>query len=230
MNTRTTEDLTENLKDYLQAIDHLPEGARLIIDNTRWDDYERLLEVLSDTRHLRVSYDRGRLEIMSPLRKHEKYAKMIERLVYFVADKLDLEVESYGIATWKKAVLGRGVEADACFYVGDLARIAEQEDIDSESVPPPDIVVEIDLTSDSQRKFPIYAALGVPEIWRYDGKNLYFYELVGKRYREIHQSRFIIGLKPAHFAEPLEQVKTKPQPEVMRTFAKRWRSLKPGNI
>jgi Uma2 family endonuclease len=226
MSTRTTEDLTQNLKDYLQTIDHLPEGARLIFHHTSWDDYERLLEALAETRHFRVSYDSGRLEIMSPLRKHERYAKMMERLVYFVADKLDLEVESYGIATWKKAVLGRGVEADACFYIGDLARIAEHEDIESESVPPPDIAVEIDLTGDSQRKFPIYAALGVPEIWRYDGKDLYFYQLVGHRYHKIYQSRFITGLRPVYFAEPLEQVKTKTQPAVMGAFAKRWRSLK----
>lgn len=227
MSTRTTEDLTENLQDYLQAVEHLPEGARLTIHNTSWDDYERLLEALSDTRHLRVSYDRGTLEIISPLREHEKYAKLIERLVYFIAEKLDLEVESYGIATWKKVAIGRGVEADACFYVGHLGRIAEQEDIDQESVPPPDIVVEIDITGDSRRKFPIYAALGVTEIWRYDGKNLRFYEPAGKTYREIPKSRFITGLKPAFFAEPLDQVKTKTQPDVMRAFAKRWRSLKP---
>lgn len=95
-----------------------------------------------------------------------------------------------------------------------------------ESDPPPDIVVEIDITNESQTKFPIYLALGVPEIWRYDEKKVQFYELVRSAYHEIPQSRFLPGLRPEMLAGALEQSKTSGQTAAFRTFRKQWRRTK----
>src|SRR5258706_8730648 len=91
MSTRTT--------DYLDAINHLPEGASLVFHDVTWDDYEKLLDDLAE-RHFRVSYECGRLEIMSPLPEHEYYGRFISGLVRVVSDELDLEIEDYGSATW----------------------------------------------------------------------------------------------------------------------------------
>jgi Uma2 family endonuclease len=157
MSTRTA--------DYRDGVEHLPDGATLVIYDFSWDDYERLLDDLSDRPRLRVSYDRGRLEIMTPLPEHETYGRFIDRMLNAYAELRDLTVESYGGATWKRRSLPRGVEPDACYYTISADRIiGKHHRIDLESDPPPDIVVEIDITNESLSKFGIDAALSVPEI------------------------------------------------------------------
>lgn len=218
MSTRTTE--------YMDAIDHLPGGAILVFHDVGWDDYEQLLEDLTQRPGLRVSYDQGRLEIVSPLSKHERYTFLIERLLCFVSDELGLTVEGYGITTWKRKRLLKGAEADACFYLANAARVITKVDIDLESDPPPDIVVEIDITNESRSKFPIYAALRVPEIWQYDGKSVRFFSLNGNEYGETLASRFIPVLKPEMLASALDQCKREGQTAALRTFAKEFRSAR----
>ena len=85
--------------DYLDAIEHLPEGATLVIQQFSWDEYERLLEDLRDRPRLRVTYDQGRLEIMSPLPEHEEYGRFIDMLVRFFAQAHKIKVQKYGAAT-----------------------------------------------------------------------------------------------------------------------------------
>ena len=213
MSTRTA--------DYLDAIEHLPDGATLVLHQVDWDEYEHLLEDLSDRPHLRVSYDCGKLEIMSPLPEHEKYARFIDSLVRVFSEELDLKLESYGGATWKRRKLAKGAEPDACFYVASADRVIGKRKIDLESDPPPDIVVEIDITNESLSKFPIYAALSVPEIWRYDGTKVQFYELGAGGYREIPESRSLARLTPAMLADALEQSKTEGQTVALRVFRQR---------
>lgn len=215
MSTRTV--------NYLDAVEHLPDGATLVIHQFDWDDYEALLKDLSDRPRLRVSYDRGKLEIMTPLPEHEEYARFIDLLVYVMAEELDLKLQSYGSATWKRRRLARGVEPDACYYVASADRVIGKREIDLESDPPPDIVVEIDITNESLSKFSIYAALAVPEIWRYDGTKVQFYELAGDRDREISESRFLAGLTPTILAGALEHNKTEGQTAALRTFRQRKR-------
>ena len=170
--------------NYLDAIEHLPDGATLVIHQFSWDDYERLLEELRERPHLRVSYDRGRLEVMSPLPEHEEYARFIDDLVRAFSDVHGLKLQKYGAATWKRQRLARGAEPDACYYVANAERVIGKRQFNLEIDPPPDIVVEIDITNESLSKFSIYAALTVPEIWRYDGKTIQFYELAGNQYRK----------------------------------------------
>ncbi len=184
--------------DYIDAIEHLPDGATLVMRQFSWDDYERLLEELRNRPHLRVSYDSGNLEIMSPLPEHEKYAAFIDDLVRFVSEALDQNLEKLGRTTWKKRSVAKGVEPDTCFYVKNAVHIIGKRKIDLESDPPPDIAVEIDITNESSSKFPIYAALSVPEIWRYDGQKMQFFRLVRGAYREISEQCW-----PARWSKPL---------------------------
>jgi Uma2 family endonuclease len=210
MSTRTS--------SYLDAIEHLPDGATLIIQQCTWDEYEKLVEDLAEGFHVRVSYDCGRLEIMSPLGEHERDARVIDALVRIVSEVLDLKLENYGSATWKRRRLAKGVEPDACYYVANAERVIGKRKFDLEHDPPPDIVVEIDITNESLSKFAIYAALAVPEVWRYDGKKMQFYELARKTYREITESRFLGGLQPAMLAAALEQSTTDGQTAALRAF------------
>lgn len=212
--------------EYRDAIQHLPDGSTLVLHDFSWDDYERLLEEVGDRPHLRVSYDHGRLEIMSPLPEHEEYGRFIDSLARVLADELDLELEPRGGATWKRRRAAAAAEPDACFYVASADRIIGKRKIDLESDPPPDVVVEIDITNESLSKFPIYAALSVPEIWRYDGARTVFYELTGDRYHETAESRFFPGLQPAMLTEALEQSKTAGQTKTLHAFRQAWRNRK----
>lgn len=209
--------------DYRDAIEHLPDGSTLILHHVDWDEYERLIQDLADRPSLRVSYDCGRLEIMTPLPEHEEYAHVINALVRIWSERDNQSVQSYGAATWKRRRLGKGAEPDACFYVANAARVIGKRRIDLDTDPPPDIVVEIDVTNESLSKFPIYAALAVPEIWRYDGEHVRFYELAGSEYREVSESRSFSGLTPTMLAETLDQSKTDGQTVALAAFRRRWR-------
>ena len=207
--------------DYLDAIEHLPEGATLVIRQVSWDDYERLLADMLERPGLRISYDCGNLEIMSPLPEHEEYGRFIDALVRILAEELDQNVQSYGSATWKRQKLAKGAEPDCCYYVKNADRVIGKRKFDLESDPPPDIVVEIDVTNESLSKFSIYAALSVPEIWRYDGNKNQFYEFTSAGYREIPASRFFPQLTPAMLTAALEQSKSAGQTAALRAFRQR---------
>jgi Uma2 family endonuclease len=208
------------MSEVLNATEHLPQGASLVIPQFSWDDYEILLEAL-ERPHLRVTYDGGTLEITSPLNRHERYARLIDALVDAFCDVLGLRVESFGCATWKKRVLEKGVEGDGCYYVRDVDRIIGKRDLDLESDPPPDIVVEIDTTRSSLKKLRIYAALGVAEVWRYDGEKMQMYKLKDEKYFEILSSNILPGLTGAILAEFIELSKTVGRTKARHAFSRR---------
>ena len=212
--------------EIVDAGEHLPNGATLVIDQITWDDYEYLLEGLGDRPHLRISYDCGKLEIVSPLPEHGKYERLIEDLVLMFCEAFHLKLEKCGNATWKRRTLSKGVEPDSSFYLQNAGRIIGRREIDLEYDPPPDLVVEIDVTNSSLNKFSIYAALGVSEIWRYDGKVCRFYMLVKGGYQEISVSRFLSGLTGPMIADCIELSKTRGQDEARKAFRRRIKSLK----
>src|SRR3954468_15936417 len=158
--------MTTYATSYLDAIAHLPAGGKLILYDVTWEAYEQLLDELKD-RALRVSYIRGRLEIMSPSLPHERPKEMLLQLARVVADELDLTLETAGSTTFKDEQLKMGAEPDTCFYVENAAQIIGKEAIDLMTDPPSDIVVEIDIWSESVGKMEFYATIGVPEFWRY---------------------------------------------------------------
>ena len=174
--------------EYREAVDHLPPGGMLVFQHVSWEDYEKLLEDLADRPGVRVSYNEGRLEITSPLPEHEEYKDSIYSMVHVFCEVRTIELETRGSATWKRSKLQKGSEPDTCFYVANAPRIIGRRTIDLEKDPPPDVVVEIDTTNESTAKFPIYSALRVPEIWRYDGGRCYMYRLTAGAYSEISES------------------------------------------
>jgi Uma2 family endonuclease len=208
--------------DYLDAIEHMPRGATLVVYDVDWDAYEHLVEQLNERPGFRVSYDSGRLEIMTPLPRHETSSRFIDRLLYAYADATNLTVESYGSTTWKSRAKAKGVEPDACYYVSNAEQVIGKDDLDLESDPPPDLAIEIDITNESLSKFPIYAALGVPEIWHYNERELRFYTLTGDTYREVAQSVSFPTLTPALVADALAQSKTDGQTAALREFRDRY--------
>ena len=171
-----------------QIIQNLPAGSTLICRDVSWDEYENLLAEVGDDSNARISYDNGKLEIMSPSRKHELYKGLISRLVDVLTEELNLEYVSFGAMTWRRKPKAKGTEADECFYIQNFSRVADKDEINLEIDPPPDLVIEVDIYHDSSSKFSIYAALGVPEIWQHDGSEIHFYRLSENEYQEISQS------------------------------------------
>lgn len=211
---------------YVEAIDHLPAGAILVLPQVSWEQYERLLEDLIDRPGVRASYDEGRLELMSPSAEHEEYKALLERIAWALSEELDLALEARGSTTWKRRTIQKGVEPDACFYVANAHRVIGRRTIDLEADPPPDIVVEIDATNESLSQFAIYAAFGVPEIWRYDLKHVHMYELTGRTYVETAGSRFFPGLTCSMRLDSIELSKTAGQTEALKQFRQRIRARK----
>ena len=144
--------------------------------------------------------------------------------VHFFAQEHDIELETFGSATWKRRKLRKGAEPDTCFYVANARAVIGKRKIDLETDPPPDVVVEIDTTRQSLRKFSIYAAFGVPEIWRYDGERITMYELVGQSYAEGDRSRFFPNLSVEVLTQSLEVSKTQGQTAALAAFRQRTKS------
>jgi Uma2 family endonuclease len=210
--------MSAQMADYLDAVEHLPDGALLRLEHIRWDEYEQLLEDLILWPGMRVSYDQGRVEIMSPTTEHEEYKGFILRLVHVLAEELDIILESRGASTIKQKRMQKGAEPDECFYVQNADAIIGKRRIDLSVDPPPDVVVEIDITSESLNKLPIYAAFGVPEIWRYDGEQAYIYHLDNQEYVSASASRVFPFLTVQALVEAIEQSKTQGQSVALKAF------------
>ncbi|MGH9388035.1 MAG: Uma2 family endonuclease, partial [Vicinamibacteria bacterium] len=171
-----------------ELLAQLPADSTLTLRNVPWEDYEALLEVVGEAPGLGVIYDQGTLQIETLSPEHESYSKLIERLVDRLSARLHIKMLFFGSSTMKRKDLSRGAEPDACFYVKTAAAIGRRVRLDFASDPPPDIAVEIDITRDSLSKFPLYAALGVPELWRYDGTVLTMYHLKQSEYAPVSSS------------------------------------------
>lgn len=204
---------------YVDAITHLPPGAVLRVDDVPWEEYERLLADLGDGYAVRIFYDRGRLEIMAPTSMHERVKNIINRLVTALGDELDIDIESLGSTTFRLALKARGVEPDDCFYVQNARRvIGRQDDLDLERDPPPDVVVEIERTSASLEKLSIYAALGVPEVWRVAGRDVRMYLLAGDHYEEASISHALPVLAAETLSRYVGQGLTEGARSAVRAF------------
>jgi Uma2 family endonuclease len=155
----------------VQALDKLAPGARLLATEVPWAVYDRLVRLRDNHPRrtgVKITFDRGRLELMSPSFRHERPHYRLSLIVLALAEERDVEVVAAGATTLRSEYSERGLEPDACFYIAHAADVIELDEIDVTIHPPPDLAIEVDVTHDSVPKEPIYAALGIPEIWRYD--------------------------------------------------------------
>jgi Uma2 family endonuclease len=145
-------------------------------------------------------------------------------LAQVLAEELGLNVEATGATTLRRKMLGKGVEPDESYYVQHAANVIGHLEFDLGVDPPPDVAIEIDMTNDSLDKFPIYAALGVPEIWRYYGATMRFYKLAGENYELIQNSLTFPVLTAEDLTQCLEQSKTEGQTAAAKAFRRVLRS------
>lgn len=161
---------------------------RVVLNNISWQLFESLLSAMGENRASRLAYDRGTLEIMSPLMPHENTKRLIEKLIDILVLELKLNVKSVGSMTCKREDLDRGIEPDSGFYIQNESLMRRRRELDLTQDPPPDLMLEVDFTSSSLDKEPIYHALGVPEIWRYAGGKLAIKRLQQDGYESLSYS------------------------------------------
>jgi Uma2 family endonuclease len=190
----------------------------IVLKNISWQTYESLVKELAEQPGIRLTYDRGTLEIMTPLDLHEGNNKILGRFVETVTEELNVEIRSLGSRTCKREDLARGLEPDQCYYIENESLIRNVKQIDLNEYPPPDLAIEIDITSSSINRMALYASLGVPELWRYDGSHLIFYQLEGQQYVECEVSPHFPFLSPSEIIRFLETQENVGETSMIRGF------------
>ncbi|MBD2561649.1 MULTISPECIES: Uma2 family endonuclease [Nostoc] len=191
---------------------------RTVLDNVSWETFEALLRDTGEDRGSRFAYDCGVLEIMTPLFEHENPKIQFDRLIFALAVELKTKIRSAGSTTLKRKPIAKGIEPDSCYYIQNEPLIRGKQELDLTTDPAPDLAVEIDITSSSVNKFNIYAALGVGELWRYNGEILKFYQLVASEYIEIKSSIAFPLIYVSEMNRFIQQSKTMDEIDLVQSF------------
>jgi Uma2 family endonuclease len=197
---------------------------RVILKGVSWSTFKALLADVGDDRAWRIAYDEGVLEIRMPLEEHEEPKRLIESFVEAIVDELEIELRSLGSLTLEREDLTRAVEPDSCFYIQNES-LVRGRNINLPNDPPPDLAIESDYTNSSVNKFTIYAAIGVPEIWRYRRESLQVYQLVEGKYEMCDRSLAFPFLPVAEIPGFIEQSRTVGQRAAVRLFRQRIKEI-----
>ncbi|MEG4942130.1 Uma2 family endonuclease [Microcoleus sp. F4-D5] len=201
---------------------------RVILKGVSWSTFKALLADVGDDRAWRIAYDGGVLEIRMPHLEHEVPKGLIESFIEATADELEIEVMKAGSLTLEREDLTRAVEPDSCFYIQNEASVRGKRDINLPEDLPPDLAIESDYTNSSVNKDSIYAAIGVPELWRYRRHSLQVYQLVDGKYEMCDRSLAFPFLPVAEIPSFIEQSRTIGQRAAVRLFRQRIREMLPN--
>jgi Uma2 family endonuclease len=204
----------------MATVSSVSHESRNVLYEVPWRTYIELREN-PENYHLRMTYDRGALEIMSPSARHEGYARYIDLVIVVWTEELGIPCRGLRQMTCKREDLAKGLEPDDCYYVQNEAKVRSKVEIDFAVDPPPDLAVEVEVSRSSVKKAPIYAALGVGELWRYDGKSLRIFELVGGQYQSREGSVCFPNFPVAKAEEVIRHIGDVDDTTFIRSF-RRW--------
>jgi len=177
-------------------------GERFVLSGVSWETYVALRDA-PENYHVRMTYDRGDLEMMSPSRRHEKFATLIDRIINAWAEEREIEIDSCRTMTCRRQDLARGFEPDDCYYVRHAAAMRPVEELDLSIHPPPDLAVEVQIARKKRGKLDLYAVFGVPEVWQYDGRSLQVHRLETGGHYAPAQASEVFGRFPLAEVERL---------------------------
>lgn len=170
----------------------LDRDSVVVLREVPWDTYSALRNQ-SENRHVLMTYDHGDLFLMSPGRLHERIGELLSQLICVWTEQRGIARLSAGSTTMRSSLIERGFEPDKSFYVQNERFVRDRDDYDADRDPPPDLTIEIDVTSLSSVRMPIYAQFGVPEVWRWVDDELHIHRLEGAEYRVVRQSVCLPG-------------------------------------
>ena len=160
---------------------------RVVFYNISWQNYQQILAALGQNRSSRLIYDQGTLEITMPLEEHESATRLIELFIRILVVESNLKMKTMGSTTLNRDDLQRSAEPDNCYYIQNQPKVVGKT-VDLNQDPPPDLIVEVDITHTNINKLTFYSSMGVPEFWRYNGKILRIYQLQESAYIEVEKS------------------------------------------
>ncbi|NJN71795.1 MAG: Uma2 family endonuclease [Limnothrix sp. RL_2_0] len=190
----------------------------ILLSDISWETYQALVHDLAERPSQRLTYDQGHLEIMTPRPEHEANKRLLGRIVESTTEELGIEIYSLGSTTWSREDLQKGLEPDECYYITAEPEMRGKIDIDLAVDPAPDLAIEIDITSSSLNRLAIYASLGIPEIWRFAGNDLFIYVLMDGGYQTQEQSRLLPMLNRSKILEVLSRKAAMGENAVIREF------------
>lgn len=187
--------------------------------HTDWEGYEKILEALGDACAVRVTYNQGELEIMTTGHEHEKLKTLLGCLLEVYMDEMDMTFEGGGAETFKRRELEKGFEPDECYWIGSHRAMIGVNKWDPTLHPPPDVGVEIQITHGLVKRLPIFAAIGIAEVWWYHDATLEILILQpGGEYEVTATSPTFPDLSPALMLEHLKLSGTQPTSDILRRF------------
>jgi Uma2 family endonuclease len=191
---------------------------RFILDAVSWKSYEYLLRAF-DERRVRITYDRGRVEIMTVSFMHERIKHLLGLLIVSLAIELGQNIAGGGSMTFKRRKKRRGLEPDECFWIQNEHLLRGKDMFDWEHDPPPDLALEVEITRSALKRLRIYAALGIPEVWRWTGKDMVTLVLdVKGKYQECTTSRAFPFFRPATLTHFLSLASTQGESGMISAF------------
>lgn len=172
----------------IRANIHQPVGEqRVAFHNLSWEDYLKIFQALPQDRHSRLSFCNGTLEITVPLEEHEFALRLIEQFIRLLVFEMGLKMKTMGSTTMNRKDVKKGAEPDCAYYIQNQPQVAGRK-VNFDQDPPPDLVVEVDITNTDINKNQLYAAMGIPEFWRYNGEILRIFTLNNGEYKECEIS------------------------------------------
>src|SRR5262249_1484952 len=156
------------------ATANLPARNSMVLENIDWRTYSRLLRIFAERPGIRLTYDRGALEIMSSLPSHEGSAYLLGRFVDTLTEELNLPVKAGRCSTFRRKRKRRGLEPDNSYWIASEAQARGKDDSELQRGPPPDLAIEVEVTHCALDRLSIYATLAVPEVWDFsEGKGAF---------------------------------------------------------
>jgi Uma2 family endonuclease len=213
----------------MAAVATLPKAEHLVVlEDVSWETYERLLAENNPGRGKRFTYDTGTLQIMVLSFRHESPNRQLAAIVELVAMEWELDIKLTGSVTVKRPDLYKGFEPDSSFYIRNAGAIRGKAELDFAIDPAPDLVIEVDITTDSMNKFPIFAAVGVPEVWRFDGDRVAIHLARGSGYVEAAISEMLAPLSSELLTSFLRTSFEEDRPQWIRQLRKWAREARPS--
>ena len=192
----------------------------VVLSDLSWGEYVTLRDKQAN-RGLRMTYATGVLEIMTLSSFHELISKLIDHFILEWRVARNIPVRPSGSMTLRRELLDRGLEGDQSYYIQNESKVRALDEIDLNFSPPPDLAIEVEHHSPAIGKLPIYAALGVPELWHWRAEVLTVYRLVGKEYKSQPHSDALPGFPFDQLNKALAQRQTVDETALLRDF-RRW--------
>ncbi len=208
-----------------------PGEQRFVMEGIDWPTFTKIAEALAE-RHFRLSFDGWSLELMTTSSTHGTCSRLLAFLLAILIRETGQSRRCCGDMTCSREDIERGLQPDECFYIVNAPRVLGRDRLDLNIDPPPDLAIEVDLTTDARRRLGIYAALGVPEVWRFDGDTVIIHGLAADgQYAIVEQSRyfsFLAGGDLARFLALRNQVDENILEDQFRTWVRQQISGKPS--